>query len=154
MSIEETEEAGAEVIHKGEFDFVRDRAAEKPNAAGITFKCWKKVPAGTHAEPTLGAEGMSDAEYIRRLRTAEVPSFLQLSKLLGNDQKALAAMREETTFVIAHPGLPRESEFATRVRGSLAAAKLEWTQENLEKAVASCQLPVPSEKQEDAGAKS
>ena len=79
---------------------------------------------------------MSDAEYIRRLRVAEVAPFLRLADLLGNDARALRAMREESKFIRAHPGTPVGKEFADKVRGWLISNKLEWNQENLEKAVA------------------
>ena len=44
-------------------------------------------------------------------------------------------MRQEIDFVAKHPELPRSAEYAAKVRGWLVDNKLEWTEENLEKAV-------------------
>lgn len=78
---------------------------------------------------------MNDAETARRLRQQENLPFQRLVRLLGgNEVKAVKAMREETEFIAAHPELPTGSQFAADVRGWLIANKLEWTQENLEKA--------------------
>lgn len=76
---------------------------------------------------------MSDVEFARHC--ANLPPFQRLAKLLGNDVKAAKAMREEIEFVKDRPELPRGEEFADKVRGWLVANKLEWTQENLGKAV-------------------
>jgi hypothetical protein len=92
-------------------------------------------------EPELfePGEGVSDATILRRLRSIGTshPAFEALSKLIGNDMKALRALREESVFIRAHPELPAGSKFAAAVRGYLIANKLEWTQQNLETAVAS-----------------
>lgn len=84
------------------------------------------------------ADGVSDVDVARRLRSLAMyhPAFAQLAKLIGNDLKAVKALREETKFVRAHPELPAGSAFADIIRSYLIANKLEWTQENLEKAVA------------------
>jgi hypothetical protein len=79
--------------------------------------------------------GLSDAEQARRMRQCEMKGFLQLAALLHDDVKAVKAMREESAFIAAYPNLPRGDEFAARVRGWLIAERLEWTQENLQKAV-------------------
>ena len=84
-------------------------------------------------------DGVSDAAILRRLRSigTEHPAFEALSKLIGNDMKALQALRVESAFIRAHPELPPGAKFAAAVRGYLIANKLEWTQQNLETAVAS-----------------
>ena len=79
------------------------------------------------------------AEFARRLRMASTPIFLELREMLGDDLKAARAIREEAAFIKTHPDLPRGEEFAGKVRGWLVDNKLEWSQENLEKAVAICQ---------------
>lgn len=85
---------------------------------------------------------MSDAEYARRMRYADVHVFLKMAELLGNDVKAAHAMREESKFILTHRGIPLGEEFAGKVRGWLMANRLEWNQENLEKAVAAVQTPL------------
>jgi hypothetical protein len=84
---------------------------------------------------------VSDADILRRLRSIGMnhPAFEALAKLIGNDMKALRALREESRFVRAHPELPRGPKFAEAVRGYLIANQLEWTQEHLALAVASWQ---------------
>jgi hypothetical protein len=77
--------------------------------------------------------GLPDAEVARRCKGSA--AFDKLAELLGDDIRAVKAMREESKFVQAHPELPRGAEFAAGVRGYLVANKLEWTQENLQKAV-------------------
>ncbi len=79
---------------------------------------------------------MSDAELAKRLRISENATFIKLVNLLGNDLKAAKAIREEGKFMMAHPEVPADKEFAAKVRAWLVWNKLEWTQENLEKAVA------------------
>lgn len=88
------------------------------------------------------AAGVSDADILRRLRSigTQHPAFDALVRLIGNDVKALRALREESKFIRAHPELPQGAKFAAAVRGYLIANKLEWTQENLAVAVASYQL--------------
>jgi hypothetical protein len=78
---------------------------------------------------------MSDAEFARRLRFSENATFLQIVELIGNDIAAAKAIRAENEFVKTNIGLPRGKEFAAKVRGYLVANKLDWTQENLAKAV-------------------
>lgn len=91
-------------------------------------------------EPELfePGEAVSDATILRRLRSIGTahPAFEALSKLIGNDMKALRALREESAFIRAHPELPSGPKFAAAIRGYLIANKLEWTQQNLETAVA------------------
>ena len=84
------------------------------------------------------APGVSDADMLRRLRSIGTnhPAFEQLAKLIGNDAKALRALREESQFVRAHPELPAGAKFAAAIRGYLIENKLEWTQQNLQIAVA------------------
>lgn len=77
---------------------------------------------------------MNDAEMARRLRFSLPSEFVKLATLLGDDVKAARALREESEFVCARPGLPRGSEFAAKVRGWLISNKLPWSQENLGKA--------------------
>jgi hypothetical protein len=79
---------------------------------------------------------LSDAEYGRRMREAGFSGFLELARLLGDDVKAAKAMREESEFVRTH-SVPHSNKFAAQVRSYLLAHKLEWTQENLEKAIES-----------------
>ena len=88
------------------------------------------------------AEGVSDAAILRRLRSigTQHPAFDRLAKLIGDDAKALRALREESQFVRAHPGLPAGAKFAEAVRGYLITNKLEWTQQNLAIAVAAYQI--------------
>lgn len=87
---------------------------------------------------------MSDAEFARRARLSEVPTFILLADLLKNDMRAIRAIREEAEFVNARPDLPRGPEFAAKVRGWLVANKLEWTQENLQTAVDAVVPPTPA----------
>jgi hypothetical protein len=85
--------------------------------------------------------GISDDEMLRRLRLGGNAGFARLAKLIGDDAKALRALREESKFIRAHPELPGGSKFAEAVRGYLIANKLEWTQENLERAVTAAAAP-------------
>jgi hypothetical protein len=83
---------------------------------------------------------MSDAEFADRCAGSQ--PFEVLVELLGNRVKAAHAIRAEAEFVDARrksglPELPQGDEFAAKVRGWLVTNKLDWTQENLEKAVAS-----------------
>ena len=78
---------------------------------------------------------LSDTELARRLRVMEASGFLKLANLLRNDLRAVRAMREESKFTLAHPELPRGPELAGKIRGWLIENKLEWSQENLQKAV-------------------
>lgn len=80
--------------------------------------------------------GLSDAELARRLRMQEAAPFLRLSALVGSDLKAVRCMRGEQKYLLAHPEFPRGPEAAAKVRVWLLEQKLEWTVENLEKAVA------------------
>jgi hypothetical protein len=70
---------------------------------------------------------MSEEEQARGLRQSGASGFLQVAELLGNDVKALKAIKEEAKFIAAHLDLPRGDEFAAKVRGWLLANKLEWT---------------------------
>jgi len=88
----------------------------------------------------------TDAETASRMRRVNPLDFAYMAKLGGDDAKAVKMLLEESRFIRTHPR--RGSEFAwqlddmrTRwpkhrslVRGFLIANKLEWTQENLEKA--------------------
>jgi hypothetical protein len=76
-----------------------------------------------------------EAEQARWLREHATKGFLQLTELLGDDVKALRAMREESAFIRARPTIPRGDDFAAKVRGWLVAKGLEWSQENLQAAV-------------------
>lgn len=78
---------------------------------------------------------ISDAELMRRLRACEALGFMDLAGLLGNDARALKALREEAKFVLDHPEMMRGAAFAAAIRGYLVENKLEWSQENLQKAV-------------------
>jgi hypothetical protein len=84
---------------------------------------------------------MSDAEFARRLRLTEQPTFIRMAELLGNDLKAAKAILAESEFIKAYPTTMRGSAFATKVRNYLVAEKLDWTQENLAKAVEAVQAP-------------
>lgn len=86
--------------------------------------------------------GTSDIEMARRLRRLETPGFLELAQLLGTDVKALQALRVEVKFMRSHPGVSQSPAFAKKVRAWLIANKLDWTEENLSKAVASIPWPV------------
>ena len=81
----------------------------------------------------------SDVEMARRLRMTLPEEFVKLAELVGNDVKAAHALREESEFMLAHKDLPRNAQFAAKVRGWLIDNKLDWSQENLEKAVAASQ---------------
>jgi hypothetical protein len=91
--------------------------------------------------PGTKPAGISDSEIARRLRMMQSPEFIKLAALLGNDLRATQALRVEAEFMASRPRLPRSAAFAANVRGWLIARKLEWTEENLEKAVASFQWP-------------
>jgi hypothetical protein len=83
---------------------------------------------------------LSAPDILRRLRIARPPGFQKLLQLHGGNQhKALKSLREEIEFVESHPNLPRDEEFATRVRTWLIDNDLEWSQENLEEAVTAVQ---------------
>lgn len=84
---------------------------------------------------------MSDAELARRMRLAEEPTFMLLTGMLGNDIRAMKAIREETEFIKTRPHLATGAKFAAMVRAWLIENKLEWSQENLEKAVEAVQAP-------------
>jgi hypothetical protein len=87
---------------------------------------------------------LTDYEMALRLRQIGSVDFERLVALLGGDKAAIRAMREETKFIDAHPGLPRSAEFAAKVRNYLVAQKLEWNQDNLEIAVAAVSFPAES----------
>lgn len=86
-------------------------------------------------EPKPRKTGVPEAEQARRMRRAGFKGFLQLADLLHDDLKAFRAMREETLFIASRPNLPRSDEFAAKVRGWLKDHQLEWSQENLQRAV-------------------
>lgn len=66
------------------------------------------------------------------------PSFEMLAGLIG-EEKALKALRVEREYVREHPDTPVGSDFARRVRQWLVTQELEWTKENLTKAIAAVQ---------------
>jgi hypothetical protein len=77
---------------------------------------------------------LPDSEFLFRVR--HLNAFVDLCRLLGEDEARVStAMRAEIQFVRRHPGCPRGSAIAERVRTYMATQDLPFTVPGYECAV-------------------
>jgi len=75
-----------------------------------------------------------DDVVISLLKKQGVQGYMNLLALIGDEHKALVALRSENEFVTTFAGIPFGRDFAAKVRRYIIDNNLEWTCENLARA--------------------